>query len=139
MRVEITTFQACEEDIRYLRDSVFGEEQGVSRALDWDGKDNTCTQVLVRNHEGDPIGTGRMLTDGKIGRLAVLKQWRGKGVGGEMLIALINEAKKKRFDQTYLHAQTHAIEFYRKFDFNAEGPEFEEAGIKHVKMIRHLR
>ncbi|MBI2295265.1 MAG: GNAT family N-acetyltransferase [Betaproteobacteria bacterium] len=83
-----------------------------------------------------PVGTGRLLRDGRIGRMAVLKEWRGKGAGSALMDHLIGLARKMGFDEVRLHAQTHAAGFYAKHGFTAEGEEFMEAGIPHVAMSR---
>ena len=139
MSIEITSFIESENDIRSLRDTVFGQEQGVPRELDWDGEDTWCTHAIARSHAGVPIGTGRMRSDGKIGRLAVLADWRGRGIGGRLLESLVSKAHEYKFKSAYLHAQTHAIHFYEKYGFRKEGSEFVEAGISHVKMVRDLQ
>jgi predicted GNAT family N-acyltransferase len=81
------------------------------------------------------IGTGRLLPDGHIGRMAVLADWRGKGVGRALLERLLEEARLQSCALA-LHAQTHASGFYRRFGFVEEGPEFMEAGIPHRTMVR---
>lgn len=138
MHLELTSFRKSENDIRSLRDTVFGLEQGVPREIDWDGKDTCCTHVLAKDSDGIPVGTGRIHSDGKIGRLAVVVAWRRHGVGGAMLEALVNEAYAQRLKRVYLHAQSQAISFYTKHGFHAEGAAFVEADIPHVKMTREL-
>ena len=138
MNIEITSFAESENFIRSIRDTVFVQEQGVPHELDWDGKDTGCTHVLARSDSGISIGTGRMQPDGKIGRLAVLQNWRGHGIGGKLLKSLVGKAYECKFKSVYLHAQIHAISFYEKHGFRREGPEFIEAGITHVKMIKDL-
>jgi predicted GNAT family N-acyltransferase len=138
MSIEITSFSESEKDIRSVRDKVFGQEQGVPRELDWDGEDSCCTHVLARDDSGIPIGTGRMRPDGKIGRLAVLLDQRGHGIGGALLKLLVFKAYEYKFKSVYLYAQTHAVSFYEKYGFCKEGTEFIEAGIPHIKMVRFL-
>jgi predicted GNAT family N-acyltransferase len=70
--------------------------------------------------------------------MAVLKEWRGKGVGSAMLRRLLEETKKRHIQQAVLNAQTVAAGFYKKFGFQVEGEEFIDAGIPHVKMVRKL-
>lgn len=139
MNIKITSFSESENEIRSLRDAVFGIEQGVPRDLDWDGEDSYCAHVLAKDSDGRLIGTGRIESDGKIGRLAVLAGRRGNGVGGKILEVLVNEAYTRRLNRVYLHAQSQAISFYEKHGFRKEGSEFVEAGISHVKMIRDLQ
>ena len=137
MDVTIRSFREAEKEIHFIRDIVFGQEQNVAREVDWDGKDSESFQVVATDDDDNPIGTGRMQPDGKIGRLAVLDSWRGQGTGEKMLQALLETAEKENFREVFLHAQAHAISFYEKCSFNKVGPEFLEAGIPHVKMTRN--
>jgi predicted GNAT family N-acyltransferase len=137
MDIDVTTFEQAEAAIRSVRDAVFGEEQKVPRELDWDGIDPQCTHVLATDGNGTPIGTGRMQRDGRIGRLAVLKSCRDRGVGGKMLEALIESARSSGPESVYVHAQAHAISFYEKRGFRRTGVPFTEAGIQHVNMTRN--
>ena len=139
MNIRITTFEASEREIRFVRDTVFGGEQDVPRELDWDIHDPDCVHAVATDESDNPIGTGRVLPDGRIGRLAVLKPWRGRGIGGEMLEALVQSARRRGLDEVYLHAQVHAMPFYEKSRFKQDGDEFVEAGIKHVNMTRETR
>ena len=137
MNVIIRSFREAEKEIRYIRDIVFGQEQNVAREVDWDGKDSQSIQVVATDDD-NPVGTGRMQPDGKIGRLAVLDSWRGQGTGQKMLRVLVEAAEKEDFQEVFLHAQVHAISFYEKCRFHKDGEEFLEAGIPHVKMARNI-
>ena len=125
---------ATREKLRVVRHSVFVEEQKVPEELEWDDADERAYHVLATAPDGTPIGTGRLKLDCHIGRMAVVKHWRGRGVGASILSTLISLAEKEGCDTVRLHAQTHAIEFYAKFGFTAVGEEFEEAGIPHRLM-----
>lgn len=138
MDIRVTTFEEAETDIRTVRDIVFGGEQKVAPKLDWDGKDPGCIHVVAANGGGGPVGTGRIQPDGKIGRLAVLKQWRSCGVGGGMLEMLIESARRQGLGKVYLHAQVHALAFYEKKGFVKTGDCFIEADILHVRMDRDI-
>ncbi len=138
MNIRITSYAESTEAIRRIRDTVFGLEQKVPRELDWDGNDTGCIHVLALDDSGDPIGTGRLQSDGKIGRLAVLPAWRGKSVGNKMIEALVDSAREQDLRQVYLHAQVHARPFYEKSGFREEGDEFMEASIRHTKMTRDI-
>ena len=121
-------------ELRAVREPVFLVEQQVAPELEWDDLDAQSTHVLARDHNGTPIGTGRLTPQGGIGRMAVLQPWRGRGVGSALLAALIDQARESSFASVELHAQTHAIGFYERFGFKAFGPEYEEAGIPHRSM-----
>ena len=125
-------------DMTYVREVVFIREQGVSREEEMDGLDGECLHVVAHDESGQAIGTARLDSHGHIGRVAVLKEWRGKGVGNELMDAIVVRARKQGWKQVELNSQTHAAEFYQKLGFVAEGDEFEEAGIPHIKMVRVL-
>ena len=122
-----------------IRETVFILEQQVPVELEWDGLDADCLHVLAADAAGNPIGTARLLPDGHIGRMAVLKEWRGRGVGSALLRVLLKEVKKRQQpQQAVLNAQTYAAGFYAKFGFQTMGEEFMDAGIPHVKMVLPL-
>lgn len=118
-----------------LRESVFIAEQGVPAELEWDEFDATSLHAIACDSAGAVIGTGRLLPDGHIGRLAVHADWRGRGVGRAVLERLLEAALQKNLPPL-LHAQAQAMGFYEKLGFVAEGPEFIEAGIPHCLMRR---
>jgi predicted GNAT family N-acyltransferase len=129
-------WNATEKTLKAIRMTVFVEEQGVPEELEWDGLDEHAYHVMAFAPDGAPIGTGRLLQDGHIGRVAVLKEWRGMGVGRALLDILLVIANKMGYDEVKLHAQTRVIDFYLRRGFQARGEEFMEAGIPHVLMIR---
>ncbi|PWT74281.1 MAG: GNAT family N-acetyltransferase [Proteobacteria bacterium] len=124
------------EPLRAVREAVFVREQSVPIELEWDGMDGECLHVLAIDQAGRPIGTGRLLPDGHIGRMAVLPQWRHRGVGGAILKELIEAARERSLAEIVLNAQTHAQGFYARFGFVSEGAEFLDAGIPHRTMRR---
>ncbi len=117
---------------------MFVEEQHVPEDLEWDEADERAYHVLAFDDEGVAIGTGRLRLDGQIGRMAVAREWRGRGVGGAILAALLELARKEGCTVVRLHAQTHALDFYKKYGFTAVGDEFDEAGIPHRAMELRL-
>jgi predicted GNAT family N-acyltransferase len=121
-----------------VRETVFVGEQGVPADMEYDEFDATSMHALARGPGGEAIGTGRLLPDGHIGRMAVLATWRGKGVGTALLSHLMEAARQQGMDRLKLNAQTSAIDFYRRFNFLTEGTEFIEAGIPHIRMSRRL-
>jgi predicted GNAT family N-acyltransferase len=133
-RVEPADYQADLEDLRAVREPVFVVEQNVPLEMEWDDLDPLCHHVIARDAEHKPIGTGRLTPERKIGRLAVLKHWRGKGVGDALLQALIDQARRLDWPQVSLHAQVDAVGFYEKWGFEPYGERFEEAGIQHQSM-----
>jgi predicted GNAT family N-acyltransferase len=124
--------------LRAIRAEVFVEEQGVAPELEWDDEDEHAWHVLAMNPDGTMVGTGRLLRDGHIGRMAVLRPWRGVGVGAALLAELLRVAQALGLNDLVLHAQTHAIGFYARYGFEPEGETFIEAGIPHRTMRRRL-
>src|SRR5512146_189023 len=112
--VRPVNWRASREELHAVRRTVFVEEQHVPEELEWDAVDPDCYHVLALSGDGTPIGTGRLVPDGHIGRMAVLKEWRGKGVGGAILETLLGYARMDGFGTVKLHAQTRAVGFYRK-------------------------
>ena len=119
------------EPLRQVRTVVFIDEQNVTQDEEWDGLDDQCTHVLAELADGTPVGTARLLPDGKIGRMAVLKEYRGRNIGARLLRKLIELAGERGHTEVKLAAQTHAIPFYERHGFTAYGVEFPDAGIPH--------
>ena len=113
-----------------MRRQVFIVEQPESEG--WDDADENSSHVLAFSEKRDVVGTGRIEANGKIARLAVLAEYRGQGVGSAMLTRLIEEARQRGFNQVYLHAQTHALKFYKKFGIVSDEEIFSEGGIPHA-------
>ena len=120
-----------------IRFKVFVDEQSVPPEIELDEHDAACLHVIARA-DGLAVGTGRLLPDGHIGRLAVLKDWRGSHIGSGMLKVLMDVARERGDKEVVLSAQTHALEFYRKHGFVSEGPEYPDCGIPHRDMRRKL-
>lgn len=118
-----------------IRLNVFVAEQGVPEEYELDDLDPVSLHAVI-DIDGRPAATGRLCPDGRIGRMAVLKAFRGMGLGGKILQALIQEASRRGHRETYLHAQLHALAFYGRYGFVADGPPFDEAGITHRLMHR---
>lgn len=136
--VRVADWDSDRSAIREIRESVFIKEQSVPREIEWDGLDPLCLHVLAETANRDAIGTGRLQQSGKIGRMAVLRPWRGRQVGSQILSCLLEAAKTQGIAEVYLHAQTRAVDFYAGFGFAAQGKEFQEAGIPHRLMKRQV-
>ncbi len=126
------------DSLRRIRTEVFILEQSIPPQDEWDELDPACVHVLAVDADGKPVGTGRLTPDGKIGRMAVLKRWRGQGVGTAILEFLLREAHAHDLEECRLSAQTHALGFYARRGFEAYGAEFLEGGIPHRAMRRRL-
>lgn len=124
-----------------IRGAVFVAEQRVPIAEEWDERDTTAEFLLAK--EGDvPVGTVRLVDQGAgvglLGRMAVLPEGRGKGVGGALVRAVGDLAGEMGLKRIELHAQTHALGFYERLGYVAHGPEFLDAGIPHRHMEYEL-
>jgi len=125
---------------------VFVREQDVPLEAELDSHDrddHTCLHVIVIAQGGRGVATGRIFDErpevGRVGRMAVLPAFRGVGIGMQILEALLAEAGRRGHRQVVLDAQTHAIEFYRRRGFMAEGQPFDDCGISHQLMRLKLR
>ncbi|GFH35121.1 GNAT family N-acetyltransferase [Streptomyces pacificus] len=136
-----------------VRKEVFVVEQRVPQEMEYDGFDAEgadTIHVLAVGPEG-PLGTGRLLygpaaagktggdpSVGSLGRLAVTRAARGRGVGAALVSAIESAARRRGLSAVDLHAQTHALRFYEGLGYQAYGPEFPDAGIPHRAMRRAL-
>jgi len=124
--------------LRAVRVAVFVVEQNIPEELEWDEHDAVSAHALAEDRDGVPIGCGRLLPDGHIGRLAVLSDWRGQGVGAALLLHLVALARTQGHARVLLNAQAHAMPFYARYGFAPSGAPFIEAGIPHQEMARLL-
>ena len=131
-------WQEAQHELKRVRKEVFIVEQNVPVELEWDGLDPDARHVLAQSRNGETMGTARLLPDGQIGRMAVLKEWRGLGVGSALLEALLQMARTRGFSEVFLNSQTRAIAFYSRRGFKVASGEFMDAGIPHVRMVLHL-
>lgn len=118
-----------------VRFQVFVDEQGVPSDMELDEFDPLSWHAAALR-DGQVVGAGRLLPDGHIGRMAVRADWRGQGIGTALLQALMAEAARRGMRRLALSAQTHAVDFYARFGFVPEGPEYQEAGLPHQAMER---
>lgn len=120
-------------EIKNIRRVVFIEEQHVPENMEWDDEDKLAFHCLayVKNQA---VATGRILNNGHIGRMAVLKPFRRRGIGSKILKYLIEYHHSKSDEAIIIHAQSHALQFYQASGFIKLGNEFLEAGIPHYKM-----
>lgn len=125
---------ALNADAKLIRFEVFVEEQKVPAELEMDHMDAVCLHAVAYDADGTPVGTGRLLPDGHIGRMAVRLTARGSGVGGALLQVLMAQARARGDKQVVLSAQSHAAPFYERHGFAIDGDEFFEAGIAHINM-----
>lgn len=121
------------ESAREIRQKVFVEEQQVPVELEWDEDDMVATH-FVAWHNNKAVATARILDDGHIGRMAVLREWRGQGLGKAMLAQCEEWAYQQGLKEVFLHAQISAIDFYKPQGYRIISDEFMDAGIPHRTM-----
>lgn len=138
IQIKLGDWHSQQQYAQPIRLQVFVLEQQVPRELEWDQLDAASVHGLAYSPDKQPIGTGRLLPDGHIGRMAVLQAERGHGVGTAILHALMRAARERGDAAVMLHAQTQAAGFYQKFGFERIGDEFLEAGIRHIAMRCNL-
>jgi predicted GNAT family N-acyltransferase len=135
--IELLSWEKARAHASPIRFTVFVEEQGVPREIELDEHDAVSVHAIAFAQD-KAVATGRLLPDGHIGRMAVLKEWRGRGIGALLLKSLMQRAKERGDVQVELSAQVHAVPFYLANGFVPEGDEYLEAGIRHQAMKRQL-
>lgn len=138
VRIELGAWDELAQEATPIRHAVFVQEQGVPVDIELDEWDPLSLHAIARDGDGRAIGTGRLLPDGHIGRMAVLRTARGSGAGTAILLALMDAARERGHREVVLNAQTHAASFYRRLGFVEEGDVFDDAGIPHIAMRRAL-
>jgi YbgC/YbaW family acyl-CoA thioester hydrolase len=142
VEVRVGGWDELGEHARAIRTEVFVQEQKIPAEMEWDAADDECVHAVAYNRFGLALATGRLLQHvpgvAKIGRMAVSQAMRGSGVGRHVLEALMKAARARGDREAILHAQSSAANFYSRAGFVTRGPEFEEAGIPHVEMVRAL-
>ena len=137
VRIELMPWEQARVAASRIRYTVFVVEQGVPLEIELDEHDAECVHALAFDGAA-AVGTGRLLPDGHLGRMAVLREFRGRGVGSAILAKLIGAAAQRGDREVLLSAQVHALDFYRAHGFSAEGEVYQDAGIAHQTMRRVL-
>lgn len=135
-KIEKVSWQTHAQQLTFIRKAVFIDEQNVPVELEWDGLDETADHLLAYHTLGEAIGCARLLGDGRVGRMAVLKDWRNLNAGTTLLQAAIEEYRAQGQMLVKLSAQIHAIGFYEKFGFKLCSETYLDAGIVHRDMQR---
>jgi predicted GNAT family N-acyltransferase len=136
--VRLVDWSEAAEGLRFVRRAVFIDEQAIPEDMEWDEFDAICRHAIAEDATGTTVGCGRLLADGHIGRLAVLAAWRGRGVGAALLRHLVDLARARGLPRAILNSQAHAMPFYARFGFIADGDEYLVAGSPHRTMTRVL-
>ncbi|MCM1981863.1 GNAT family N-acetyltransferase [Lyngbya confervoides] len=141
LTIKTCLFVAEAQSISGIRHRVFGQEQGIDPALDWDGKDSEAVHVLA-SLDRQPVGVARLREIGprrlKLERLAVLPDYRQQGIGSELVYTAIAYGRQQGYVEIVLHAQSPTVPFYDRLGFHPVGEIFHEAGLEHQAMSLHL-
>ncbi len=132
--LEPANWETDQADLRAVRMAVFVVEQAIPESDEWDALDAPSQHLLARDATGRAIGCGRLTPDRTIGRMAVLREWRGRGVGEALLRSLVEQARALGWPEVVLHAQVQAIPFYARQGFTPFGDVYDECGIPHQRM-----
>ena len=136
-RIELMAWSEARVHAAPIREEVFVAEQGVPAELEMDEADAECLHAVAFDGER-AVATGRLLPDGHIGRMAVLEKARGRGVGSALLLALMDESRRRGNREAVLNAQVQAQAFYERHGYALAGAPYDDAGIPHVEMRRRL-
>ena len=126
-----------QQDAKLIRTQVFICEQGITEADEWDDQD-VISQHFVIYDQDQPIATARLLQNHSVGRVAVVKAYRGQGIGQMIMLEIISYAQKQGLSVLTLSSQVHAISFYEKLGFTVQGNPYDECGISHIEMTMNL-
>jgi len=132
--IKDASWQTHAKLLKAVREVVFIKEQHVPVELEWDGLDASARHLLALSAAGEAIGCARLPGNGSIGRMAVLKPWRGLGVGAALLKKAVESYRQQGVAKITLSAQVHAIPFYEKAGFKVCSAPYLDAGILHVDM-----
>ena len=136
-RIKQGRWKQFQQDAKLIRTQVFICEQGITEANEWDDQD-LISQHFVIYDQDQPIATARLLENNSVGRVAVLKAYRGQGLGQMIMLEIISYAQKQRRSVLTLSSQVHAISFYEKLGFTVQGNSYDECGIPHIEMTMSL-
>lgn len=138
IKISVADWVGDNQALKEIRSEVFIREQSVPVELEWDGLDDSALHLIATTTDNIAVATARLLPDGHIGRVAVLKAWRHQGLGTALMRELIHQAELLGYKKLELAAQIQAIPFYEKLGFVSYGDEFMDAGIRHKNMRRNM-
>lgn len=127
------TWAELKDDAMFIREKVFIGEQSIAPADEWDEQDPISLHFVIYQ-EGQAIATARLLNDNSVGRVAVLKAYRGQGLGQLIMQSIIEKAQQEKRTELHLSAQVHALEFYRALGFEQQGEVYLDCNIPHIDM-----
>ena len=128
------SWDQLQQDAKLIRKLVFISEQNIPEQDEWDDQD-AISQHFVVYDQNQPIATARLLANNSVGRVAVLKAYRGQGIGRLIMLEIIAYAQAQKRPSLQLSSQVHAISFYEKLGFSIQSDEYDECGIPHIEMV----
>lgn len=128
------SWDQLQQDAKLIRKLVFISEQNIPEQDEWDDQD-AISQHFVVYDQNQPIATARLLANNSVGRVAVLKAYRGQGIGRLIMLEIIAYAQAQKRPSLQLSSQVHAVSFYEKLGFSIQGDEYDECGIPHIEMV----
>ncbi|RZG87169.1 GNAT family N-acetyltransferase [Acinetobacter venetianus] len=132
--VKYGSWDQLQQDAKLIRKLVFISEQNIPEQDEWDDQD-AISQHFVVYDQNQPIATARLLANNSVGRVAVLKAYRGQGIGRLIMLEIIAYAQVQKRPSLQLFSQVHAVSFYEKLGFSIQGDEYDECGIPHIEMV----
>ena len=135
--IRIGDWNSLQADAKLIRTRVFIEEQHIPEAEEWDVQDE-ISKHFVMYHDAQPIATARLLQNRSIGRVAVLKAYRGFNLGYQLMQAIIDHAQEQNLPDLKLSAQVYATGFYARLGFCQRGDIYDDCGIAHIEMFLSL-
>jgi len=136
--VECIDFDEYIDNITDIRNKIFVNELKIPKSLEWDTLDKTAVHYIVKTKSNGIVAYARLLSSGKLGRVAVLKQWRHQGIGSLLVSTICKNASKRNINTINLASQFSVVQFYLQLGFHITGDTFFEAGIKHQAMQKSL-
>ncbi|GAA5188125.1 GNAT family N-acetyltransferase [Acinetobacter kookii] len=137
LKIRSGSWDELQNDAKLIREQVFIQEQHIPVEEEWDAQDAVALHFVVYD-QAQPIATARLLQNHSIGRVAVLKAYRGQGIGKLLMLEMIQQAKHEQRKFLKLSSQVHAIQFYAGLGFQVQGDEYLDCGIAHIDMYLKL-
>lgn len=128
---------SLKQHAEYIRQLVFIDEQHINPNDEWDSQDANALHFVVYTQD-QPIATARLLENNSIGRVAVLKPYRGNGIGRLLMLDIIAQAKIEGRASLKLSSQVHAVAFYESLGFSVVGSEYLDCDIAHIDMFLNM-
>ena len=137
LKIRSGGWDELQNDAKLIREQVFIQEQHIPVVEEWDAQDAIALHFVVYD-QVQPIATARLLQNHSIGRVAVLKAYRGQGIGKLLMLEMIQQAKHEQRKFLKLSSQVHAMQFYAGLGFTVQGEQYLDCGIPHIDMTLKL-